>query len=102
MSSPLFTDAERLGVIRSLDDETFETGQAEQLRGIFTASYGDAELGELTVETTRPTLRIRQSDVDAHALQKGGVITRASDGQAFRISRIESDSVGFALLVLRK
>lgn len=96
------SEADRLALIKGVGGEQFDTGRTEMLWGIFDREYYDAVAGVQTIESRRPVITCRSSDVEAHELIKKSVIRRVADDQTFVVKRLEPDGVGMTILVLEQ
>lgn len=94
------SQADRLSMIQAVG-ETFDTGHTDALWGIFDYAFDEQEVNLQRVENRIPVLMCRTSDVTEHQLVKDSVLTRVSDGTAFRVKRFEPDGTGMTLIQLK-
>jgi hypothetical protein len=97
---PVESDEDRLSL---LDDfgEDFDTGYTASLRGIFDRDYAEGIAGAHAVESRRPMIECRTSDVALHGLVKDSVIRRVADDTTFLAKHFEPDGTGMTVIVLK-
>lgn len=87
-------------MIKSAGGEEFDTGAAQHLWAVFDRAFLEQPVGSQTVETRKPMLTCRTSDVAAHSLVKQSVIRRVADDKSYRVVRFEDDGTGVTVVVL--
>jgi hypothetical protein len=91
------SDADRLAALRALGGES-ATAPAGVLEGIFDAAYL-AAFADPGIEGASPAFTCRDSDISSLKLRKGEPLSIR--GMVYRIMRIEPDSTGMSVLVLK-
>jgi hypothetical protein len=92
----MFSEADRLDMLKALGAETFDTGHASPLWGVLEGEYNEPALTGISIEGEVRWIEARQSDVDAHGLIKGSRLTRIGTGDDLFVRRLEPNrSSGF-------
>jgi hypothetical protein len=95
------TDATRLAMIKAVGGEPFDAGQPDSLWGVFNRAYAEGIAGAHAVESRRPMIECRTSDVALHGLVKDSVIRRVADDTTFLAKHFEPDGTGMTVIVLK-
>jgi hypothetical protein len=92
------SEADRLALIKAVGGEKFSTGYTEDLWGIFDHEFSESPTGQLIVETRKPMITCRTSDVALHGLIKDSAIERIKDGAKYFARRFEPDGTGMTMI----
>lgn len=95
----LESEADRLGMLKAVGGEEFDTGQPTRLWAVFDIPAIDRE-GLIPVKSRRPELSCRDSDVEAHSLVKGSSLVRVSTGVQYLVRELEPDGTGMTVIRL--
>lgn len=93
------SEADRLAMVQAVG-EAFSTSRPEKLWLIFDREFIEQSLGNFRIETGKPVVFGRSSDVALHELVKDSPITRDLDGAKYFCKRFEPDGTGMTLVVL--
>lgn len=99
----MFTEADRLDMIKAVGGEEFDTGLPEPLVAVLEGEFNEPELSGIPIEGEIRWMEVRLSDKDHHQLVKGSTLVRVSDGERLSVRRFEpSRSSGFVVIRLSR
>lgn len=99
----MFSDEDRLAILKDAGAEEFDTGRPERLWAVFEGEFNDPELSGIPIEGEILWLECRLSDKDVHELVKDSRLRRVKTDEEFFVKRFEpSRSSGFLVVRLKR
>jgi hypothetical protein len=96
----LESEADRLGMIKAVGGEEFDTGHPENLWAVFDIPTVDSGGLPIPARSRKPEISCRESDIVAHSIVKQTPLIRVATGVHYVVREFEHDGTGMSVIYL--